>query len=85
MSYRIEFTTAAARAFSKLTKQVQKQLQSEINQLADNPRSHGCKKLKGFSNRWRVRSGDYRVVYEVHDGILLVLIVDVGHRSSIYN
>ena len=85
MSYRIEFTTAAARAFSKLTKQVQKQLQSEINQLADNPRSHGCKKLKGPSNRWRVRSGDYRVVYEVHDGILLVLIVDVRHRSSIYN
>ncbi|MBL9130951.1 MAG: type II toxin-antitoxin system RelE/ParE family toxin [Verrucomicrobiaceae bacterium] len=85
MSYPVEFTSAAARAFSKLTQQVQKQLQGEINELAVNPRSHGCKKLKGHSNRWRVRSGDYRVVYEVQDGLLLVLIVDIGHRSSIYN
>lgn len=85
MTYRVEFSKAAARAFSKLTQVVQKQLQSEINALALQPREAGCKKLKGSTNRWRVRSGDYRIIYEIHDGILLVLIVAVGHRRDIYN
>jgi len=85
MTYRVEFTKAADRAFSKLTKSVQVQLQADIQKLADTPRPSGCKKLKGTANRWRIRSGDYRVVYEIHDGVLLVLIVDLGHRSDIYN
>ena len=85
MIYRVEFTKAADRAFCKQTKSVQAQLQKDIRRLTSDPRPSGCKKLKGAANRWRIRSGDYRLVYEIHDGVLLVLIVDVGHRSDIYN
>ncbi len=85
MTYSVEFSKAAACAFDKLTQVVQRQLQTEINALASQPRQVGCKKLKGSTNRWRARSGDYRIIYEIHDGILLVLIVGVGHRRDIYN
>jgi mRNA interferase RelE/StbE len=85
MTYRVEFTKAADRAFCKLEKSVQAQLQKEIRLLAAEPRPSKCKKLKGAANRWRIRSGNYRMVYEVHDGVLLILILDVGHRKDIYN
>ncbi|MGA0557011.1 type II toxin-antitoxin system RelE family toxin [Larkinella sp. VNQ87] len=55
-----------------------------IKALADNPRPFGCKKLKGRKG-YRIRVGDYRVVYEINDGILVVLIIDVGHRREIYD
>jgi mRNA interferase RelE/StbE len=54
-----------------------------IGQLADNPRPVGCKKLKGMS-AWRIRVGDYRVVYEIHDDVLVVLVVRVAHRREVY-
>jgi mRNA interferase RelE/StbE len=85
MSYRVEFSKAADRVFCKLPKSVQLQLQADINQLAQEPRPAGCKKLVGATNKWRVRSGNYRIIYEIHDAVLLVLIVDVGHRKDIYN
>ena len=85
MKYRIEFTKAASRAFCKLEKAVQIQLQMDINQLASQPRPPGCKKLKGSHEMWRIRSGNYRVIYEIHDNKLVVLVVDVGHRKDIYN
>ena len=55
-----------------------------IDCLADDPRSPGCIKLTGRNNAWRVQARDYRVVYEIHDEWLLVLVVDVGHRSQVY-
>jgi mRNA interferase RelE/StbE len=85
MKYRIEFTKAAGRAFCNLEKAVQIQLQTDINQLASQPRPPGCKKLKGSPEMWRIRSGNYRVIYEIHDNKLVVLVVDVGHRKDIYN
>ncbi len=83
MSYRVEFTKSAEKAFSKLPKQVQRQLQADINQLAELPRPPGCLKMKGRQDLWRVRSGDYRIIYQVRDNVLVVVIVDIGHRSSI--
>ncbi len=53
--------------------------------LSENPRPHGSKKLKGFENSYRIRVGDYRVIYEVHDDVLLVLIMKVGPRRNIYD
>jgi mRNA interferase RelE/StbE len=85
MSYRVEFTKSAERTFCKLEKAVQIQLQAEINLLSNQPRPPGCKKLKGSSGLWRIRSGNYRIIYEIHDGRLVVLVVDVGHRKDIYN
>lgn len=54
-----------------------------IDQLATEPRPAGCIKLSGRA-QWRVRVGDYRVLYEIHDDALLVLVIEVGHRRSIY-
>jgi mRNA interferase RelE/StbE len=48
------------------------------------PRPNGVKKLQGEENSYRIRVGDYRVIYDIFDDILLVKIVDVGHRSKVY-
>ncbi|MBK8040055.1 MAG: type II toxin-antitoxin system RelE/ParE family toxin [Verrucomicrobiaceae bacterium] len=85
MAYTLEFEKAAIRSLKKLPPQVTGQVEADIRQLCQEPRPPGCKKLKGHSNLWRVRSGDYRVIYQIRDERLIVLIVDVGHRSSIYN
>lgn len=84
MTYRIELTPAAVRALKKLDRQALLRVQAAIELLADNPRPPGAKKLSGGDGEWRVRTGDYRVVYEVHDDVLLVLVLSAGHRREIY-
>ena len=83
--YWVEYTPAAARQIRKLNKTIQARLKSKIAMLSENPRPHGSKKLKGFENSYRIREGDYRVIYEVHDDVLLVLIMRVGPRRNIYD
>ncbi len=56
----------------------------KIDLLAENPRPPGCEKLSGTENRWRVRVGDYRIIYEVYDNRLVVLVIRIGHRREIY-
>jgi mRNA interferase RelE/StbE len=63
---------------------VQVRLKPAIDGLAEEPRPDGVVKLKGEENAYRVRVGDYRIVYEVRDNVLLVLIVKIGHRREIY-
>lgn len=82
--YRLEFTSGADRQFRKLPKQLQARLRSHIDALAQNPRPPGSEQLKGEDNAYRLRVGDYRILYEVHDRILLVLVVRVGHRREVY-
>ena len=84
MSYKIEFKPAALRSFSILPKPIQKQIAKKIDALANNPRPPGVKKLSGGESRFRIRSGDYRVVYEIRDNELLILVVRVGHRREVY-
>jgi mRNA interferase RelE/StbE len=55
-----------------------------ISKLANNPRPVGCKKLRGW-DAYRIRIGDYRVIYEIHDDVLIVLVVRVAHRREAYN
>lgn len=83
--YRVEYTPAAARQIRKLNKTVQARLKTQIAMLSENPRPHGSKKLKGFENSYRIRVGDYRVIYEIHDDVLLVLIMKMGPRQDVYN
>ena len=52
--------------------------------LAENPRPHGCKKLQGRKDQWRIRVGDYRVVYTIDDAKLLVEVTRVRHRDEVY-
>ena len=68
----------------KLDRIAQRRVQAAIELLAGEPRPSGAKKLVGGDGEWRVRTGDYRIIYEIHAGILLVLVVAVGHRRDIY-
>lgn len=82
-SYRLEFTTGADRQFRNLSKDIQERLTPHLDALIRNPRPPGIKKLKG-KDAYRIRVGDYRVIYEIHDKVLVVLVVSVGHRRDVY-
>jgi len=84
VAYRIEFKPSAAKEFSQLPKNIQKRIAAKVNTLADNPRPRGVEKLEGRENRYRIRVGDYRVTYEIHDEVLLVLVVRIGHCREVY-
>ena len=84
MSYRIEVAPSAVRQLRKLDRVAQRRVQGAIELVASEPRPNGAKKLIGGDGEWRVRTGDYRIVYELHDHVLLVLVVAVGHRRDIY-
>lgn len=84
MSYRIEFTPSAARAFRKLPASIQSRIASKIDVLAENPRPHGVEKMGGHENRYRVRVGEYRVIYVISDGPRLVTVAVIGHRREVY-
>ncbi len=84
MAYKIEFKPAALRSFSSLPKPIQKQIAKKIDALANNPRPPRVKKLSGSESRYRIRSGEYRVVYEIRDNLLLILVVRIGHRREVY-
>ena len=83
MKYKLEFLPAATRQFRKLPPNIQKQLGRVIEELKDTPYPVGCKKLIGV-NGWRIRSGNYRVIYKIQDHILLIVILNLGHRKDIY-
>ncbi len=82
MTYRVEISRRAATSVSSLDKPLRRRILAAIEALSGNPRPPGCKKLAG-QEAWRVRVGDYRVVYEIHGQILLVIVVDAGHRRDI--
>lgn len=82
--YRVDLVPSAARAFRTLHRVVQRRLATRIDALAHDPRPTGVEKLRGTKNRYRVRAGDYRVIYEVEDDLLLVLVVRIGHRREVY-
>lgn len=84
MTYRIDVAPAAQRQLRTLDPPALRRVQAAIELLADHPRPSGAKKLVGGGGEWRVRTGDYRIVYEIHDDVLLVLEVPVGHRRDIY-
>lgn len=80
----VEFSRAADRQLRKLTEQMQRRIVVAIAGLANDPRPHGCEKLTAEESLYRIRIGDYRVIYEVRDEALLVLIVKIGHRRDVY-
>ena len=83
MTYSISILRSAEKSLSSLPLIVQDRLIVAIRRLALNPRPPGVKKLAG-REAWRVRVGDYRVIYEIADTDLTILVVDVGHRKEIY-
>lgn len=82
--YAVNFTRAALKELNKLDKPLRHRILAAITLLEENPRPDGVKKLAGDENAWRIRFGDYRVLYEVHDGRLLVVIFRIAHRREVY-
>ena len=84
MTYRVELAPAAVRQLRKLDSTARRRVQGAIELLAEQPRPRGSTRLVGGEGAMRVRTGDYRIIYEVHDDVLLVLVVAVVHRRDIY-
>ena len=83
-AYRIELTRAAERDLRGLSRDVLRRVDRKLQALSNDPRPHGSKKLEGSANTYRVRVGDYRILYEIEDTAILVLVVRVGHRREAY-
>jgi mRNA interferase RelE/StbE len=84
VTYEVKFTKGARKMFRKLSQELQDRIQPKIDELAIEPRPNGVKKLQGEDNSYRIKVGDYRVIYDIYDDVLLVKIVDIGHRSKVY-
>lgn len=84
MTYQVQISPAALRQLRKLDPPARRRVQAAIELLRDEPRPKRAKKLVGGEGEWRARTGDYRIIYEVHDNVLLVLVLAVGHRRDIY-
>lgn len=84
MTLLVEVAPAALRQLRKLDPPARRRVQAAIELLADQPRPSGSKILVGGEGELRARTGGYRIVYEVYDDVLLVLVVAVGHRRDIY-
>lgn len=82
-NYEIRFKKSVAKDLRGIPNTDLKRILERIDGLAADPRGEGCIKLSG-KERYRVRQGDYRIVYEINDAEIIVLIVRVGHRSDVY-
>ena len=86
VKYRIEFNKAFLKDLKKIQVKYRNKILKKIDALADNPRPDGCKKLQGSSSPalYRIRCGDYRVIYTIEDNVLLIVVIEAGQRKEIY-
>lgn len=86
MKYAVALERAAARFLLRLKDaKLKKRLDDAIEVLSDDPRPPACRKLAGTSDRYRIRVGDYRIIYRVDDGKVTVLVLVIGHRREVYD
>ena len=83
MIYSIVIEKSAQKALAKIIPAMQNRIIDAIRLLGDNPRPTGVKKLTG-REAWRIRIGDYRVIYEIQDTQLLIYVITIGHRKEVY-
>ena len=79
----LKILPSAQRSLNDLDRPLRRRVASRIDALREDPRPQGATKLVG-SKYWRIRVGDYRVVYDIEDAQLIVLVIEVGHRREIY-
>jgi mRNA interferase RelE/StbE len=84
MAYRVLLRPAAIRDLEKLETKIKSRVERVMDALAENPRPRGAKKLAGFNDEWRVRVGDYRVLYVINDRDKSLTVARVAHRSEAY-
>lgn len=83
MNYRLEYESGVLRSIERLPRKLQKRILDKIGSLATDPRPHGSIKLAN-QEAYRIRVGDYRIIYTIFDDRLVVLVIDVGHRRDVY-
>lgn len=83
MTYTVRITSAARRQIRKLPRDGQERVLAVLSLLADEPRPSASKKLTGRS-AWRVRTGNWRIIYEIHDDELLIMVIAAGNRRDVY-
>lgn len=81
--YRIDIRPAAARALRKLDPDIRPRIQGAIALLAEDPRPPASRALRGRPG-YRLRVGDHRIIYAIDDGVLLIVVVTIGHRRDVY-
>jgi mRNA interferase RelE/StbE len=84
VKYSLEIKPSARKELDALADDLFTRVDRKILALADNPRPAGCKKLKGYKDQWRIRVGDWRVVYIISDATKVVSVTRIAHRREVY-
>jgi len=84
MRYILEFTASATREFRDLDRQLQRRITEKVTALCADPFPAGSKKLKGQADHFRIRVGDYRVIYRIDGKRVVIVVVRIGHRREVY-
>lgn len=84
MTYSVFIAPAAERQLKKLPNKVKAQIVPILKALTDDPRPSGSAKLKGAEDLWKIRKGTYRVIYQIQDKQLTILVVNIAHRKDVY-
>lgn len=84
-SYAVELKPSARKELESLPNSVLARVIRKIESLALDPRPAGCKKLKGYKDLWRIRIGDWRIVYIINDTARLVSVTRIAHRREVYD
>ena len=82
--YQVVIERRAEKDLVRLSPQIHRRVSESIGALADDPRPSGCRKLVGGDNDWRIRMGDYRVIYQIADAIRVVRVNRIRHRREVY-
>ena len=82
-TWTVKIEREAEKVLEKLDAQLQKRIVNKLRQLESNPREQGAIKLTG-APKWRIRVGDYRIIYDIQDSVLIVTVIKIGHRRDIY-
>lgn len=84
MKYSIKYKRSAFEELLQLPMSIAHKVKTAIDSLSENPRPQGCKKLKGSVKDYRIRIGNYRVIYTITDTILIVTVIKIAHRKDVY-
>lgn len=83
MIWTLEFEAKAKKSLKELDASMQRRIMSKLEKLKTNPRALDAIKLAG-SESWRIRVGDYRIIYDIQDSVLIVMVIKIGHRREVY-
>lgn len=84
MKYKVKVIPKAEKSLNKIEPSYAKKIKDRIDSLSTDPRHHGCIKMSGFNDTYRTRVGKYRIVYEINDSEILVMVINIDHRKDVY-